>query len=165
MAEPRSRLLIGSCGAIFLTSFPLVLMCSTKWLTQIIMYFFNKWCSCCNIFYFRIVETGYYSEHKAAEALRQICEALEVSVLNSLHWILCKSIAEDLGGKIWEWQVIYTVFIRHQRSENSLFTTQNSPPKGHRLWLFFTQMRILFKDILLECYTFLLVLEFSMKTL
>lgn len=25
----------------------------------------------------RIVETGYYSEHKAAEALRQICEALE----------------------------------------------------------------------------------------
>lgn len=61
------------------------------------MYFFNKCCSCYNIFYFRIVETGYYSEHKAAEALRQICEALEVSVLNSLHWILCKPIADDLG--------------------------------------------------------------------
>ena len=64
------------------------------------MYFFNKWCSCYNIFYFRIVETGYYSEHKAAEALRQICEALEVSVLNSLHWILCKPIADHLGGKM-----------------------------------------------------------------
>ena len=61
---------------------------------------FNKCCSCYNIFYFRIVETGYYSEHKAAEALRQICEALEVSVLNSLHWILCKPIADDLGGKM-----------------------------------------------------------------
>ena len=51
------------------------------------MYFSNKWCSCCNIFYFRIVETGYYSEHKAAEALRQICEALDVSARNGLHSI------------------------------------------------------------------------------
>lgn len=54
----------------------------------------------CNIFYFRIVETGYYSEHKAAEALRQICEALEVSVVNGLNRILCKPIAEGLGGEM-----------------------------------------------------------------
>ena len=65
----------------------------------------------------------------------------------------------------WEWQVIYRVFIRHRRSKNSPFTTQNSPAKGHSLWLFFTQMWILFENILLECYTFLLILEFAMKTL
>ena len=35
---------------------------------------------CFNIlFYYRIVERGYYSERDAADALRQICDALAVS--------------------------------------------------------------------------------------
>ena len=58
----------------------------------------------------------------------------------------------------------FRVFIGYRRSENP-FTTQNSPANGHCLWLFFPQMWSLFKNILLQRYTFLLLLEFLMKTL
>ena len=62
---------------------------------------------------------------------------------------------------------MFRVFIRHRRSENSPFATKNFLANGqiNSLWLFFTQMWSLFKNILLQRYTFLLLLEFLMKTL
>ena len=55
---------------------------------------------------------------------------------------------------------------RHRRSENSPFTTQNSPANVRLpMTRFYIQTWSLFYNILLLSYTFLLLLEFLVKTL
>ena len=58
----------------------------------------------------------------------------------------------------------FRVLIGHRRSENP-FTTQNSPANGHLPMTIFSSDVSLFKNILLQRYTFLLLPEFLMKTL
>ena len=58
----------------------------------------------------------------------------------------------------------FRVFIGHRTSENP-FITQNSPANGHLPMTIFSSDVSLFKNILLQRYTFLLLPEFLMKTL
>ena len=57
------------------------------------------------------------------------------------------------------------MFIGHWRSENSPFTTQNSSANGQLPMTIFSSDVSLFKNILLQRYTFLLLPEFLMETL
>ena len=62
---------------------------------------------------------------------------------------------------------VHRVFLRHRRSENnfSVYHEELSGKWSIAYDYFFSQMWSLFKNILLQRYTFLRLLEFLMKTL
>lgn len=70
---------------------------------------FRFWFLCFLFFVFRIVEKGYYSERDAADAVKQILEAVAVSMKWQLWWDSCRYLfffTESHLKSIYLWQGI-----------------------------------------------------------